>query len=371
MKNCYGLNKNSVTKKMLKFLQLKFLLMILVVCMQCSKEPLHQIDEFEHSDFLNEISLKGTVLDSTEIQNPFQIETYNDYLFVSEPGDFLVSIYDIKKNKIVRRVVNKGRGPGEMISVSSLQVYKDNLYVYCAGMKVINVYDIADLFNPAFNPIKTIPIESTMCDNAKILNDSVVVYNSSYPARVIYGQYESNLMYSVGDYSFLSNNNKVPEIWLSQVFRNRMVCNSKSNEYALFNMFTDVIEFYKDTSLVRVLKGPDKFDADVELVTRGNISMVQGKLGKTRDAYRSVYANDDVIFVGYSGDFVKNERYSLNQIFIFDWNGSPIYKVTLDIPIASFCVNFKNNKLFGFNFNKGYPYLISYDITNFITNFEQ
>lgn len=59
-------------------------------------------------------------------------------------------------------------------------------------MKVIYVYDIADLFNPAYNPIKTIQIGSAMCDNAKILNDSVVVYNSSYPARVIYGQYESN-----------------------------------------------------------------------------------------------------------------------------------------------------------------------------------
>lgn len=173
-------------------------------------------------------------------------------------------------------------------------------------------------------------------------------------------------MYSVGDYSFLSNNNEIPEAWLSQVFRNRMVCNSKSNKYALFNMFADVIEFYKDTSLVWVLKEPDKFDADVEFYTGGNISMVQGKLGKTRDAYRSAYADDDLIFVGYSGDFVKNEKYSLNQILIFDWNESPIYKVTLDIPIESFCVNFRNNKLLGFNSQKGYPYLISYDITDLL-----
>lgn len=188
----FSLNRKSLTKKMSKFLSIKIMFFLAFVCVQCSKEPLHQIDEFDHSDFLNEISLKGMIIDSTEIQTPFQIETYNDYLFVSEPGDFLISIYDLTKNKIVRRVVSKGRGPGELISVSSLQVYKDNLYVYCAGMKVIYVYDIADLFNPAYNPIKTIPIGSAMCDNAKILNDSVVVYNSSYPARVIYGQYESN-----------------------------------------------------------------------------------------------------------------------------------------------------------------------------------
>lgn len=353
-------------KIMSRFLLGLAFLCVSIIGVQCSQKPMVDLSEFGHDDLLNKAYLKGVVIDSTEMLNPFQIETYDDYLFVSEPNNLLVSVYDLNENKVVRKIINKGKGPEELLSISSLQVYNRNLVAYCAGTKVIHVYDIAQLFDSIFSPVKVIQIESSMCDNARMLNDSVIVYNSAPPARVVYDLIESDSIYRIGDYSFLNNINHVPDTWLSQVFRNRMVCNGKSGKYALFNMFTDVVEFYEDTSLVKVLIGPDKFDADLELHNSGNISMVRGKLGSTRDAYRSVYSNDEYIFASYSGTFVKDERYSLDQIFVFDWNGEPISRVLLDLPIESFCINFKNKKLLGFNFQMGYPRLISYDLTDLL-----
>ncbi|MGV8096463.1 MAG: BF3164 family lipoprotein [Mangrovibacterium sp.] len=128
--------------------------------------------------------------------------------------------------------------------------------------------------------------------------------------------------------------------------------NPQDGRICLSYNLTDLIEFYdSDGILKKRVHGPDHFFPVIEQRERGEGVGVRSIEGKTRDAYFSPVVSDSMIYLLYSGRFfdlnVTESLYLVNQIFAFDWDGTPSKRFILDIPIFWFTVDEKQKKIYG------------------------
>ncbi len=82
---------------------------------------------------------------------------------------------------------------------------------------------------------------------------------------------------------------------------------------------------------------------------------------KTRGAYYDVKSTEDKIFALYSGQVIQNGEYHYNTILTFDWNGKPLRIYKLDIPLVSFDIDAKNNRIYGLNVENK-PIIVEYTL---------
>ena len=113
---------------------------------------------------------------------------------------------------------------------------------------------------------------------------------------------------------------------------------------------TDLIEIYDfDGKLLHRKHGPDHFFPAVKQTNDGETVKVRSNPGKSRDGYFSPKYAGEEVFVLYSGIVYEpgNAMYQIDQIYVFDWEGSPLKIYKLDQAIFNFDVDVKNRVIYG------------------------
>ena len=100
-----------------------FLSIYLFACTSQGKQEKHQTISYKHRVFVHS--------DSCILGKPNQIALSGSYLAITDlNNDKVLYVFNSQTGKKVGEYVNRGQGPGEYYSISSLGRWKDGMYLY-------------------------------------------------------------------------------------------------------------------------------------------------------------------------------------------------------------------------------------------------
>ena len=287
---------------------------------------------------------------------PIDMAIINDkYLIIeNEDGSInqMVLIFDLNKEIVIKGFGNKGKGPGEFINITSiLEDKNDTLYIYDNSKKTMNIYNINNVLNnnkilpeieKKMNMNEGDPWALCMLDNKIIatgafINGALCFYNLDlFPIKTT-GELPKIITNRMEKYLYLQTTNIVKNI------------NKQKIVFARRN--DDILEIYNfDGKKLKTIQGPDIIEP----------SWLAKRI-EFKDriyTYNSLATDNNYIFAVYAGKKKEKPGNWINaqgkNIFVFDWNGNPIKKITTDFHILSIVASEKRKKLFMIYFDGEY-----------------
>jgi hypothetical protein len=117
---------------------------------------------------------------------------------------------------------------------------------------------------------------------------------------------------------------------------------------ALACRFTDRVEFFdrkKETG--RIISGPENFDVVFRPIKTGNIWAME-RIDATRFAFVNGFATEKYLYLLYAGHLHEDKlRDTGRYLFVYDWEGNPVKKITLSGYISSFTITQDGRYLYG------------------------
>lgn len=287
----------------------------------------------------------------------------DSFLIIQEMrNDKMLKIIDLKTGK-VQEVLDKGRGPHEMVTAWGINIVDKDIWVYGGQLKkMIKLsYDEERKFYISDN----ISLDDPTSLVAHALNDSTI-FGLCYPDKNRLTIYDRNRnVNKIGGFPPIYSSNKVEPN--NDIFSSFMAI-GPDNKVVLACVKTDILEIYDlNEGLEKRLQGPRGIKIEAEVVDVG-----MGKITTTKPPFRAFYnvvANEQEFCVGYIGyETIEGVKRSLDDsypknIFCFSWDGKPKREYVFDIPIISFDFDWKNKKIYALTIDPEAK-IIAYDISD-------
>ncbi len=328
------------------------LLFCLVFLFSCAeKNQYKDAKRFTMEDFPEVVSVTGKeVVFEEELYMPMRIYLLDSVLvLLNRNMESHLTRYNIYTKKKIGEDISFGSGPEEMLNPESVQLLDSVVWIYDTGKRRASRYLRKDFgLSSALKPDSSIVFEEAL-DKISFLNEREIVATVLSPEHKRLSFFnQEGLIKTVGEFPSIPN--EVTAIEAIETFLGDLAVNPQNGKICLSYRRTDLIEFYDSTGrLEKRLYGPDHFLPFLKQRTIGEGIGYRSIPGETRDAYFFPVQIRDQVALLYSGQtFDLDKRmYYLNQIFFFDWDGKPLKKYILDIPIFHFTIDEQSNRLYG------------------------
>ena len=323
-------------------------------------EPDFKINSFPKHYVLN--NGKYLINDSLLLGNSRWIRYHPDsFLIVQELGhDKMLKIIDLKTGKI-QEIIDKGRGPNEMITAWGINIVDKDIWVFGGQLKKMLKlsYDEERQFYISDN----LSLDDPTCLIGYALNDSTILglCNPDTNRLTIYDRNKN--VNKIGEFPLIYSSNQVEpnnDVFIS------FMAGGPNNKVVLACTKTDILEIYDiNKGLEKRIHGPRGIKIEAEAVDIG-----MGTIMKTTPPFRAFYnvvANEHEFCVGYIGyETVEGVKRSLEdsypkRIFCFSWDGEPKREYVFDIPIVSFDFDWENKRIYALTVNPEAK-IIVYDV---------
>lgn len=331
----------------------------LILFFSCKTESKYvdviNVKEFSNDSFDKEIVLSHQLVNDEFIGDPLRLTLIDSMLFaVDSKTDTIVHTFSTTNNAYLGSIISRGNGPEELLSIGIIcpSIENKTFWAYDITSKKWVEFGLKDT-TQSNNHLVTrqiIRFTNNMFNNLIVedptwLSDSLFICRSlnNYKERFFIFDKKLNLSASISNPNLVFDE-RVSNGILSDLFATLFDVKPDRKKIVLVGRYFNLIEIYNvDGRLHTQIKGPDnnmaiKFNEE-KSYSRG----VLIKSPETRKLYICVQATNDGIYALYSGKERQDiSDYSCsNVIYKFDWDGKPITKYILDIPIASFDIDKK------------------------------
>jgi len=285
-------------------------------------------------------------------------QTDSSFIVWNARGDDGYFFYQYKFPKMdsVAAYLKMGRGKGETLAPLSGGIYKNTLWIYDMVMKKVIVKDLATSASLSnvneYHPLGSF-FSTQLQDSLKLLVTGArdTTSHKIKQLDLITGK-EINRFGSYNDVP-----DGIPLAAWKQANESQLFINPNSKKVALAYRLTDKVEIFdlNNNKDIKTIKGPENFKAEFTAYkSSDNRDLVQ-RNDKSRFAFLSGHASEKYIYLLYSGNNHESEhRDNGRYIFVYDWDGKPLLKLTLDRYISSFTVSKDGNTLYGFDVATNY-----------------
>ncbi|WP_024995203.1 BF3164 family lipoprotein [Phocaeicola paurosaccharolyticus] len=319
------------------------LIIILFTLLGCnSKSSKIEFEKNTHSN-VNKIL-------ETFVSVPLEMRKIGNIVFVTDfRSDSLLFCYDIKKRTIIKRLLPRGKGPNEFLSPVQL-IFLDSLALIHNRWHFSARYFKIDLLKLNFTPFGEIVRFSTDIDMVYPLSDKRFIASGRFKdGRFAILNECGKILSYCGDYPQYNHDEiNVPNF--PKFMFHQSMFGYKAKQKCLTSVTSHVLELwsYSDDTLTlkkRILLSPYKY----------KYSMGDGLANANEDdndekGVQRIYTTDNYIYMLYDSNTEKmaqkSEDKNNNEIWIFDWNGSPIQKIHINSKIKCFCVDESENKIY-------------------------
>ena len=329
------------------------IVILLFFMVSCNKQEYRDATKFYSQDFPETIHLKGMelkfdkelfrtvglfLIDSVLIVQNYNAETH----FVK---------YNIHTKKKVGESVCWGSGPEEMLNPKGIHLLDSVVWICDVKRRKMMSYSKEQFcYSNMPRPLHSINFKEQFNKVAVNTNNIVSTVLALNYQRLSFFDMNGSFIKTVGE--FPDCNLSLTPIETIESFLCNISINPQDGRICLSYNLTDLIEFYDaDGILKKRIHGPDHFFPAVAETKKGGGIGVRSIEGKTRDAYFSPVVSDNIIYLLYSGRFfdlnVAENSYLVNQIFVFDWDGGPLKRYILDIPVFWFTVDESQKRIYG------------------------
>jgi len=350
--------------------QIIFILITVLLnsCTESRVETEFTLNSFDKSFYLKDGQSYEN--DSLFLGNPRWIRFHPDsFLIIQEMGSAkMLTVIDLKCN-MIQKLISKGKGPGEMISVWGIEILNKDLYAFCGQLR--KVIKLSPGKDRRFNIIDEFMLDEKQSKGTYPLTENLLVCLSNIGDvnRFTYLTGEGKIIRKFGDYPTLLNSDQVkPD---NDIFGSYISANSNGSKFVVVCAYTDIIEIYDtEKGLERRIHGPLGINLEAHYVKVGPGRMTRREPGYL--TYCMADANIDEFwtgFISYKGEKNKGPRLTEaypKQIFCFNWKGKPLRIINLEFPVFAFDVDWGNKILYCIKCDEESPGLISFSIKDIL-----
>lgn len=336
-----------------KFILLLIFIINLIGCQSTNKVEGSYVKAFDK--FQQEGNLSFTNLFEFKKGKPSRIYSIDTTLIICDSdggknGTFFYN-YSLPNKKLSKGYFKGGRGPDEALTAFSVGIFENTLWSYDISLKRITIINKEKALKQEKNinikqyPKKEFSYQIDFKDKNTIL--SVGNLQSKYKIQEIdlksekviaeYGEFD-NIPENVSFESYKSSNDCF------------ILAKPSGKKAVISYRYKDEIEIFDTENHESIaIKGPEGFDADLDLLKIGNGNQAI-RNRKTRFAFFNGVATDKYIYLLYSGNGHKSEfRDYCNTVYVFDWEGKPVRKITLNKYVLCLTVSKDDSVMYAYD----------------------
>lgn len=317
--------------------------LILIGLYSCdnSQLPLEPLEHFKDCGIKKLIISKRINLDSLDILKPHCIiKKEGVYIIKDQTNSGMIKAWDPSSGKVYKGV-HKGNGPNEIISMSSMQLYEGDVYVYDIMRKMMKKISLCDVDT-------TVIISDDI--NMQIKNRPFIValmdgkwLASGYLQKswINYYSKENQLISSLPFPSFPATDGLDDETKSVIYMSTMLAIKPDGTKVACATQMAGVVSISdcKGDTLVETTR-LQYFPAIINLNSVSNVTYSKdSKVG-----FCDVVCDNDYIYLMYSGRTEKEfglKSHHCQHILVYDWGGNPIKHYELETPL--FTMNYDSD----------------------------
>ncbi len=273
----------------------------------------------------------------------FGISSTQDYLLVRDLTQApFVTVYDKASLDSLGKIIPNGKGPGESLNPGKLLPVAgtNTFWLFDGMMQRFQLFDVASALamsqsGDSYEPLR----DFTLMDSLRGSNDPDIVSDSLFvtpsltfdDCRFFYFDPAPHLLRKVGKLPPPQSNwpkqgEKAHFSIAASYYIAKLATHPQKDWVAVAYVNTDVLEIYKEGTLVRRIQGPEDIEVQKEIREEQRGLYLAQNSQETQTTYLQVHSTDQYIFGQYRGENADQSR----TIFVFDWEGRPIKKLLLD-----------------------------------------
>jgi hypothetical protein len=270
-------------------------------------------------------------------------------IFNVQPGaNNFLNNYSLNSGVLSDGYFGKGRGPGEVIGPRAIGIRNNTVWLQDITLRKVFTIDKRKVTNASFNEY---PFENHyyMIDFKDSLHFfGVGNINSKYKIQEI-DLISGRVINEYGKIEQTSGD--IPLQLFKSVYQSFIFARPNGDKIVLPYRYIDAIEIFDTkTGSSIAIHGPEEYDVKYEALPNG-----MSRTDKTRFAFVNGTVTNEYIYLAYSGRTRKSSNsYDGNYVYVYDWDGNPIRKLTLDRYIQGLAVTKDNKILYSFDVNTGY-----------------
>lgn len=314
--------------------------------------------------FPAQVDLQSRPLDipSEDILNPLYLASAGDYLISANfRTEKAIRIYDLTTARPINDLIHVGRGPNEILNISSMSYADDRLTVYSGNSGSVLTVPYGELHD-------SVP-EITVSDAIEACSR---VLPLAYDQYLLEGCADAHLKLVDRNGDPLSVFDAYPDDGESRlpgdnrlIWQGHLVGSSDGKKFAFAASAGTIFRFGKvqdngsvDKTKEYVLALPEyTLDSDPSK-ERYSVIWDESCLAGTL----SMAAGSDHCFLLHDPDKLTIDReWRMSTVLVFDWEGNPVVKFHLDKPLEAISYNERENTLIGLTSNeRSEPQFVSY-----------
>jgi hypothetical protein len=343
-------------------------IILLIFTLSCKKKKVS--DPLIHDAFKSIIKLKGEEVDlnSTMLNEPSGMIIIDPFLIIDDPdNNNLLTLIDLRNQKVVKRFLKKGKGPKECIVIDLYKYKKREFYVYGKSLHKLLIFNIDSILNNNTYTPKAFELK----DNGNYI--SVLPINDSYyigTGTFKKGRYgilkEGNIRTK---YSFPKDGTKYSIRAKSAAYGSELDMKPDMKKFVSSVNVGEVIEIFsiKHNTINKIKKL--HYSYPKYHIINGGEGLGYGAQYYEKDnkfGFTDVYTTNNSIYTKYSGKKLirKKDFYTLStgkHILVYDWKGKPKRHYELDYHVEYICVNKNETAMYAITY-KPEPKIIKFKL---------
>ena len=351
---------------------IKYYIIPIFLCVLVSACMKSELDGTFIRSFKEEIRLESKDLDISMFFRIPYLEIMDSFLIVidKQTPDKYVSLFHKDNLHLIKQFCDRGKGPFEIAQVSTHAVDEKNRIVYLIDWEknILWQYKIDSvLIDSTYNPTpimsflpKYSPIYDLVINNKKEWygiphpGDSLILYFNQSGKEIC--NFGLNLIsLKSNEYNKTQYSPDLPKIFT--------LINHDINKLAVVYIYFDIFSIYDLNNEYDVIHriGPDKIDYEEQLLLKNKRYF--GYFSPPRFDDKFIY----ILYHGHQPFSIVNNKpvlYYPDEIFMFDWSGTPLKKIILDHSICTFAFDRDKQRIIAYTYDQEMSF-IEYDLKEF------
>ncbi|HSD15095.1 MAG TPA: BF3164 family lipoprotein [Flavobacterium sp.] len=292
------------------------------------------------TSFPKEINLKHAKVDEIKQLNPFRLCLFDSILVVNDAFENnRIHFYNKNTLQEIASFAKQGEGPVEFDMPESLTQYnkaekKGSFYIYELSKGILSEIDMAKVLKKESNPI----VQKTYLNPDLIGSDNLFIFNDSITGEKMFGDY---------DFRYFSMNKKTSKYRAIELLeetdfiksalpddkrnldRSFLGYNKERKKFVAAYLHFNKIKIYDDK-----LKGQKTiYYGDDEITPKSTTPFNKENIRY----FLHPFMGKSYFYVPYNGK--NNESDSNREIHVFNYEGEPVARISLDMPMINFTVD--------------------------------